>query len=111
MPEQDGWWLECQLTPEQMEFADTPEAVFFFKDVELALEAYPCRDILFTLVVDGEEMEIADPDSLISLWEDAVVKGHESVRAYAGFNNLTLSLERDLYDGTSYMTCWLTLVP
>ncbi len=111
VPEDGGWWVECQLTPEQVEFADTREAVQFFQNVERALDAYRHGPAIYTLVVDDEEMELTDPDEMIGMWEDAVLAGRESARAYVDLNNVTLSMENDMYDGTYYMTCWLMLGP
>ena len=111
VPEDGGWWVECQLTPMQGGFENTQDAVQFFQNVERALDAYKHGPAIYTLVVDDEEMDLTDPDEMIGMWEDAVLSGRESARAYVDLNNVTLSMENDMYDGTYYMTCWLMLGP
>lgn len=111
VPEEDGWWVECQLTPEQIEFADEGEAASWFHKLWISIEGYKHNPSTYTLEVDGEALSVMDPEELIDMWQDAVIQGCESAYAVMHFNNLTLSLEKAVYEDMSYISCWLTLEP
>lgn len=109
--EENGWWVECQLTPEQIVFEDEQEAAAWFTRVWQSLDWEEHEPSTYTFELEGQGQAVGSAEELISLWQDAAAGDAESVYAFVTFNNLTLSLEKDLYGDESYISCWLALVP
>ncbi len=111
VPEDGGWWLECQITPENVTFEDEEQAASWFARVWSSLNWEKHDAPRFTLETAQGAQAFEDETGLIERWISAVQAGEEGVYASIAINNLTLSLEKDVYGDMSIISSWIKLVP